>query len=266
MHQVPAAQLPGIRRVELVMGMPITVDVRDDCADDALLDRVFDWFREVDATFSTYKADSEISRLNRDELALRECSAEVRWVIARCRELTAETDGYFDAEAVVRGTLDPSGLVKGWAVDRAAELLDAAGTAHYAVNAGGDIRLRGDARPKARWRVGIQHPLALDAIAAVVESDDLAVATSGAYKRGDHVVDPHTDGPPRGVLSVTIVGPDLATADAYATAAFAMGASGPEWTRRLQPYEAMTITEDERILSTAGFPRSGAAGDAADVR
>ena len=94
------------------------------------------------------------------------------------------------------------------------------------------MRLRGGALPEPRWRVGIQHPQIRDRIAAVVEADDLAVATSGAYTRGDHVVDPHTGRPPEGVLSVTIAGPDLATADAYATAAFAMGADGPEWTRR----------------------------------
>jgi thiamine biosynthesis lipoprotein len=246
-------ELPGLRRVEEIMGMPIIVDVRDD-ADEGLLDEVFDWFRRVDATFSTYKADSEISRLNRDELMLRECHADVRWVIARCRELRDETEGYFDAEGLVDGEVDPSGLVKGWSVDRAAEILEEAGKRNYSVNAGGDMRLRGDALPKARWRVGIQHPRVLDRLAAVVETDDLAVATSGAYKRGDHVLDPHTGRPPTGVLSVTIVGPDLATADAYATAAFAMGEDGPEWTRGLQPYEAMTITADDRTLSTAGFP------------
>jgi thiamine biosynthesis lipoprotein len=247
-------KLPGIRRVEQIMGMPIVVDVRDDEVEEAHLDELFAWFREVDATFSTYKDDSEISRLNRDELALRECSADVRSVIARCRELREETDGYFDAEAVVPGMIDPSGLVKGWSVDRAADLLDRAGLANYAVNAGGDIRLRGSASPDPRWRVGIQHPSILDKIAAVVEADDLAVATSGAYARGEHVVDPHTGRSPEGVLSVTITGPDLATADAYATAAFAMGRDGPEWTRRLSPYEAMTITADGKKLSTAGFP------------
>ncbi len=236
------------------MGMPIVVDVRDDDYGDSLLEHVFDWFRDVDNTFSTYKADSEISRLNRDELALRECQPDVRWVIARCRELREETGGYFDAEAVVPGTIDPSGLVKGWSVDRAAALLGEAGLRNYTVNAGGDIRLRGGALPEPRWRVGIQHPRIRDRIAAVVEADDLAIATSGAYARGEHVIDPHTGRPPEGVLSVTIVGPDLATADAYATAAFAMGTKGPEWTRALEPYEAMTITAEGKVLSTAGFP------------
>jgi thiamine biosynthesis lipoprotein len=248
------ADLPGLRRVEEVMGMAIIADVRDEAVDEALLDRVFDWFRFVDDTFSTYKPESEISRLNRDELHLRECHPDVRFVIARCRELRDETGGYFDAEAVVPGAIDPSGLVKGWSVDRAATILDEAGLRNYTLNAGGDIRLLGDALPERGWRVGIQHPEIRDKIVAVVESDDLAVATSGAYARGEHVVDPHTGKAPVGVRSVTVVGADLATADAYATAAFAMGEQGPEWTRTLQPYEAMTVMAEDRMLSTAGFP------------
>lgn len=246
---------PGIRRVEFVMGMPIVVDVRDEAVEAVTLDAVFDWFRLVDATFSTYKEDSEISRLNRGKLTLTEAHPDVRAVLRRCDELREETNGYFDAR-FAGDAIDPSGLVKGWSVDRAAAILDEAGLSNYAVNAGGDIRLRGGALPDATWRVGIQHPVVRDGVAAVVEGDDLAVATSGEYARGQHVLDPHTRRPPQGVLSVTITGPDLATADAYATAAFAMGAvRAPPWTARLKGYQAMTILADERVLSTPGFPR-----------
>jgi thiamine biosynthesis lipoprotein len=229
-----------MHRVEQIMGMPIVVEVRDG---DAPLDEVFDWFRRVDETFSTYKEDSEISRVARGEAA---ASPEVREVLGRCDELRAQTNGYFDAYA--GGTLDPSGLVKGWAVDRAADLLDAAGVHVYVVNAGGDMRLRGT------WRVGIQHPLERRAIAAVVEATDLGLATSGEYARGRHVLDPHTAAAPSGVLSVTISGPDLATADAYATAAFAMGAKvAPHWVARLRGYGAMLILSDGRVLTTPSF-------------
>ena len=245
----------GVQRVEHIMGMPIVVDVRDQDVDDELLERMFDWLRFVDATFSTYKEHSEISRLNRGELALAGTHPDVREVLARCEELRAETHGYFDVRAATARAIDPSGLVKGWSVDRAATILDEGGLRNYAVNAAGDMRLRGRAVPEACWRVGIQHPLQRDRVAAVVEATDLAVATSGAYARGEHVFDPHTRRPPSGILSVTIVGPDLATADAYATAAFAMGAeAAPHWTARLRGYEAMTILADARVLSTSGFP------------
>jgi thiamine biosynthesis lipoprotein len=191
-----------------------------------------------------------VSRINRGELALADADPAVYTVFGICEELLAVTDGFFDARATSPEFLDPSGLVKGWSVDRAAAILDAAGVRGYAVNAGGDMWLRGGV-----WRVGIQHPLERGAVAKVIEATDLAVATSGAYARGDHVLDPHTRRPPMGVLSVTITGPDLATADAYATAAFAMGADrAPHWTARLRGYEAMTILADGRVLSTPGFP------------
>ena len=237
------------------MGMPVVVDVRDQDVDDAVFDRVFDWLRFVDATFSTYKADSETSRINRGELELADAHETVREVLDRCEELRQETGGYFDARAPLPGLVDPSGFVKGWSVDRAGAILDEGGARNYAVNAGGDMVLRGGALPDDRWRVGIQHPLLRDQIAKVVEANDLAVATSGTYERGDHVIDPHTAKPPVGVLSVTVTGPQLATADAYATAAFAMGEAGPDWTARLpRGYAAMTILADERVLSTPGFP------------
>ena len=239
-----------MHRVEHVMGMPIVVDIRDETVDERVIDHVFDWFRWVDSVFSTYKADSEISRINRGELTLADADQGVITVLGLCEQLRATTDGYFDARASSPEVLDPSGLVKGWSVDRAAAILDSAGVRRYAVNAGGDMLLRGGV-----WRVGIQHPRERGAVAKVLEVSDLALATSAGYARGQHIVDPHTRRPPSGVLSVTITGPDLATADAYATAAFAMGADrAPHWTARLHGYEALTILADGRVLSTPGFP------------
>jgi thiamine biosynthesis lipoprotein len=139
--------------------------------------------------------------------------------------------------------------VKGWALDRAARMLERAGARRFSLNAGGDVVLRGG----APWRVGIQHPLRRDRVACVIEVVDGAVATSGAYERGAHIVDPHTQRPPDGVESVTVVGPRLGLADAYATAAFAMGADGPAWTASLDGYDAMTILDDKRVLTTRGF-------------
>ena len=233
------------REIRDIMGMPIEIDVRDDGIDVA---PVFAWLRHIDATFSTYKPDSEISRLDRGELTLDECSPEVDEVLTRCLALRHETRGYFDVRA--GGRLDPSGLVKGWAVAGAARNLVAAGARSLFINAGGDIATRG-----GPWRIGIRHPLQRERLAAVLEGSDLAVATSGEYERGRHVIDPHTGRPPDGLLSVTIVGPDLATADAYATAAFAMGADGPVWAATLAGYDALCITTDQRVLSTPGMAR-----------
>ena len=236
------------RRVEHVMGMPVLVHVRDGGAGPDAVEAVFAWLRFVDATFSTYRPDSEIRRLDRGALALADAHPAVREVLARCERLRAETGGYFDARA--GGRLDPSGLVKGWAVDRAGALLTAAGARRFCVNAGGDVLVRGGA-----WRVGVQHPRRRDRVAAVLSLTDAAVATSGAYERGEHIVDPLTGRPPRGALAVTVVGRDLATADAYATAAFAMGERGPAWTARLRGCGAMTVLAGDRVLSTERFLR-----------
>ena len=239
-----------MHRVEHLMGMPIVVAVRD-AGDESAVDDVFDWFRHVDATFSTYKPESEISRIRSGELDAADASHEVQSVLALCEELREETGGYFDASRCSPDGFDPSGVVKGWAVDGAAAVLDRAGLRDYAVNAGGDIRTRG------RWQIGIQHPTERAAVAKVVDASDLAIATSGAYARGEHVRDPHCAASPSGILSVTVVGGGLARADAYATAAFAMGAPRViGWTARLRGYEALTILADGRVLATPGFPDS----------
>lgn len=240
-------------RIEHVMGIPIGIQVRDAGVDPSALDRAFDWLRRVDATFSTYSPDSEISRLNAGTLALADASAEVGEVLDRCEQLRAETDGRFDVRA--GGNLDPSGFVKGWAVEGATAVLVRAGARNLCVHAGGDLRMRGERAPGRPWRVGVQHPRRRDRVAAVLGARDLAVATSGAYERGDHVVDPRSGRPPEGVLSVTVIGPDLGTADAYSTAAFAMGLDGPAWTAGLHGYDAMTILADGRVLSTPGIDR-----------
>jgi thiamine biosynthesis lipoprotein len=250
--------------VEAIMGMDVAIDVRDDHAP-AALEPAFAWLRWVDATFSTYRPGSEVSRLNRGELRVRDAHPLVREVLDRCAALHAETGGAFDARAPLPGGLDPSGLVKGWAVDRAVALLVGAGARNLCVDAGGDVRVLGAPRPGAAWRVGIRHPRDRDRLAAVLELTDAAVATSGAYERGPHIVDPRTGRPPSGVLAVTVVGPDLATADAYATAAYAMGAAGPAWTARLQGCCAMTILAGDRTLSTPGFVRRRAECGARDA-
>jgi thiamine biosynthesis lipoprotein len=232
--------------VEAVMGTVVSLEVRGAAPAAGVVEDCFAWLRRVDATFSTYRPDSEVCRFARGELV--EPSADLRWVLDRCEALKRATDGYFDAYAT--GRFDPSALVKGWAVQRAADALHAGGVRDFCLGAGGDLVVRGPS-----WRIGIQHPEDRAAIAAVAEIQRAgAVATSGAYERGAHIVDPLSGMAPPGVLSVTVVGPDLGTADAYATAAFAMGAAGPRWTAKLTGYEAMTILADGTVLSTAGFP------------
>ena len=238
--------------VEHVMGMPIEIDVPGGAGNvDAAVAAAFAELRRADAVFSTYRPDSEISRLGRGELTPAECSPEVDEVLTRCAALREQTDGYFSVRAA--GTLDPSGLVKGWAVERAARVLRAAGVQSFLINAAGDVLAAGTLAPGSPWRIGVRHPTEPDRLAAVLHGTDVAVATSGAYERGAHITDPHTGRPPSGLLSATVVGPDLPTADALATAVFAMGGAGPTWSAGLRGYETLCITEDRRVLSTPGL-------------
>jgi FAD:protein FMN transferase len=229
------------------MGTAVTVEIRDRVVPRQALERAFAWLRWVDQTFSTYDEASEISRLNAGELGLPDAHPLVRKVLAHCDVLKAATGGYFDVRAPLPGGVDPSGLVKGWAVDVAFAGLRRAGARELCIEAGGDLRVAG-----GPWRVGIRHPHQRDHVAAVVVLRSGAVATSGAYERGPHVVDPHSGRPPVGTLSVTIVDRTLAQADAHATAAFAMGPSGPPWSA---PLTAMTILADDQVLLTPTFVR-----------
>lgn len=250
----------GTVRVEQIMGTAISLDLRDPAVSPAAVDAMFDHLRDIDSRFSTYRPDSEISRLGRGEVSAEACSPDVREVLERCEALRALSHGYFDIRAHRSdGGLDPSGFVKGWAVEAAAGILDAAGARNYCLNAGGDLITRGESEPGRRWRVGIRHPELPDMLATVLETGDLAVATSGAYERGEHITDPHTDRAPGGLLSVTVVGPKLSEADAYATAAYAMGPSGLTWIAGIPGYAGCMITAERRRVWTPEFARYTAA-------
>ena len=210
--------------------------------------------RCADETFSTYRPLSAISRLRRGELAVVDAGPEVAEVLVLCARAQAATDGAFDP--MWDGRLDPTGLVKGWAAQRASAALRAAGLGDHAVGAGGDVVCAGQASPGAGWRVGVADPHRPGALVHVVELRDAAIATSGPAERGAHVVDPSTSAPARGLASASVVGPDLALADALATAAIAGGRANAPWMRRLDGYEVLTVDDAGRRWATPGWPRS----------
>jgi FAD:protein FMN transferase len=241
-----------VSHVEQVMGMAVsfTLATDDEPAARAAIAEAIAWLHHVDATFSTYKNESPISQYGRGALQVEELSDEILSVLDLCDMARVDTDGAFDANAVKapNGTsFDPSGLVKGWSVEGAAEVLERHGLHDFTINAGGDIVQRG-----ALWTTGIRHPHIVDQLAAVLEfSGSLAIATSATYERGEHIVDPRTGAAPAVLTSVTIVGPDLTQADIWATALFVLGVEGTA----LLPagYEAFLITNDNMTLSTPGF-------------
>lgn len=252
----PASSGAGLRRVEPVMGTVVSVEIREPHLDPSVLDTVFAHLHDIDARFSPFRADSEVSRLARGELAEADASLDLRQVLAACDHLAMVTDGTFDARRHrPDGRIDPSGFVKGWALEEAAWLIDTAGGRNYWINGGGDIVVRGEASPGVPWRIGIRHPDEADRVAAVLAVTDRAVATSGTYERGEHIADPRSGDVPVGLRSVTVVGPSLAFTDAYATAVFVMGLSGLTWLDAQPGYAALAITEDDRTIWTPGMER-----------
>ena len=252
-----AATTDGLHHVELVMGMAVSIDIREPVPCAAAVRDVVAWLRHVDETFSTYIDCSEISRFGRGELSSDQLSEETADVLRRCIVLNEVTRGTFDAFAVPapNGTmLDPSGFVKGWSIERAAAMLEAAGAVNFCINAGGDIAIRGRPEPGGAWRIGIRHPDLPDQLATVLEiAGARAVATSATYERGAHIIDPRTGEPTTAIASATIVGPDLAIADAFATAVFVMGLDGLEWIEGQDGYEAYLITHDNTTHWSSGF-------------
>lgn len=233
------------------MGTVFSIDVRGQAIDPEEVEDVVRWLHWVDATFSTYQPDSQISRLGRGELTVADCAPEVGEIMDRCERLRGDTDGYFSAYP--HGALDPSGVVKGWAIEQASDRLRRAGSANHCVNGGGDVQCAGDAAPGQPWRVGIAHPLRPGDLAAVVTGTDLAVATSGTAERGAHVIDPHTGRAPEVLASLTLVGRHLSDVDALATAAFAMGPAARDWVERTPGIEGFAVALDGATWRTHGF-------------
>jgi thiamine biosynthesis lipoprotein len=246
--------------VEHVMGTVVSFDVRFAAESQrvpmrAAVTRAVNWLHWVDDVFSTYRHDSELSRLGRGELRLAECHGDLAAVLELCAQVGRESAGYFSS--TYGGKLDPTGLVKGWAIQRASERLSSAGSAHHLVNGGGDIQAVGGCAPGIPWQVGIAHPLERGAFASVVRLTDGAVATSGLAERGAHVLDPFTGQPAVLLASVTVVGRDLIRTDAYATAAIAMGARAPRWLEGRAGYEAFAVAADGLGWWTPGYARVG---------
>jgi thiamine biosynthesis lipoprotein len=203
-------------------------------------------------TFSPAKEDSQIWRLNHG-LTIRQIP-ELIEVLHRCEELSEATDGWFEHR--INGVIDASGYVKGWALERLSRALCQAGAVDHRINAGGDIRVRGSAAPGKRWRIGIRDPRR-DVVRKVVFAHDLGIATSGTAP----VVDPHTGQRQETLGSVSVIGPDLGVADAYATAMYAMGpALATRFATRLAEagaYQSLIILRDGQEVSTPGIAGYG---------
>jgi FAD:protein FMN transferase len=235
------------------MGMPVTLEVIDPNVTADVFDTVYAYFTYVDEKFSTYKDTSEISAINRGELTPDRMSNDMRTIFALAEQTREATNGYFDI--LHNGLYDPSGIVKGWAIYHAAELLHRKDFKNFYVDAGGDVEAVGKNDRGAEWRVGIRNPFNTDEIVKVVGISNCGIATSGTYIRGQHIYNPYKAGPLTDIMSITVIGPNVYEADRYATAAFAMGRDGIAFIENLTGFEGYMIDQNKQATFTSGFAR-----------
>jgi thiamine biosynthesis lipoprotein len=254
-----AGTRPVRRFVAHTMGMPISLALRGRHTDDrhgvAAWTDAMAVLLEVDRVFSTYRTDSYVSRLGRGEIGVADCPDEVAEVLALGALAEERSHGAF--RVVLPGPdgtpgLDPSGVVKGWAVERAAEHLRRLDDTDFCLSAGGDLVCRTLDPDAAPWRIGIEDPHDLTRLLAMVPVRTGAVATSGSAHRGEHVVDARTGRPPTGVASVTVVGDDLTWVDIDATAAYAMGPDAARWLDAERHRTGLVVWRDGTVTRLAG--------------
>ncbi|HEX4104070.1 MAG TPA: FAD:protein FMN transferase [Candidatus Paceibacterota bacterium] len=244
-----------MKETRVTMGMPVTVEIIDSAATKTVIQKVFEYFARIDEKFSTYKSTSEITAINEGKLPEEQWSEEMRLIFALAEETKRVTDGYFDMKTPT-GAYDPSGLVKGWAIWNAAQVLKEEGLKNFYVDAGGDIQPSGVNAEGKPWAVGIKNPWNEVENVKVVNVTSEGVATSGTYIRGLHIYNPKAGNKPVSeIMSLTVVGPNIYEADRFATAAFAMGREGINFIERLDGFEGYLIDKDKVATMTSGFEK-----------
>ncbi len=242
------------KRTRLIMGMPVIVEIVDDDVEH-VIEEVFDYLQSVDNKYSTYKYDSEVSRINRG-LPEGDWSPEMKSVLKLCEQTKQDTNGFFDVRH--NSKLDPSGLVKGWAIKNAANMVVDRGFSNFYIDVGGDIQVCGKNSDGQSWQVGIRNPFNRAEIIKTVGLSNQGIATSGTYIRGQHIYNPHVPNEPLNVIAaLTVIGPDVYNADRFATAAYAMGRDGVKFIESLDGYEAYMVDHDKIATLTSGFERYG---------
>ena len=235
------------------MGMPITVEIVSDADVHTAIEGVFSYFVSVDTRFSTYKTESEIMRINRGELPESAWSTDMHEIFALAEKTKEEANGYFDIRNP-DGLLDPSGIVKGWAIHKAANLLEKRGVKNFYIDAGGDIEARGVNDENLPWKIGIRNPFKPAEIVKNVQLSNAGIATSGTYIRGFHIYDPRSpDTVLDEVVSISVIGPNIYEADRFATAAFAMGRQGILFIESLDGLEGYSIDAYGQATYTSNF-------------
>ena len=233
------------------MGMLAIVDIVDKVATEENVNEIFSYFHYIDNKFSTYKENSEISQLNRGELKESGYSDDMKKILYLCEKTKKETNGYFDIH--INNIIDPSGIVKGYAIFEAANILKNKGFNNFYIEIAGDVQTYGKNEKNKKWSVGIQNPFNPDEIVKIVYLKGQGIATSGTYRREDHIYNPKSKEKADDIISMTVIGPNVYEADRFATAAFAMGKKGIKFIEKLKGFEGYMIQKDKIAVYTSGF-------------
>jgi thiamine biosynthesis lipoprotein len=236
------------------MGTPFSIEILNSNISENLFDQVFGYLMYVDQKFSTYKDNSEITLINKGKLKLENFSSDMKLILKLSNLTKRETNGYFDINH--KGILDPSGIVKGWAIYNACRILLQKGVNNFYIEAGGDIQAYGKNNNGQPWQIGIRNPFDNQKIIKRIVVENLGVATSGTYLRGQHIYNPkNKNRTVNDLVSLTVVGPNIYEADRFATAAFAMGQDGVFFLEKLPGFEGYAVAKNGIGTFTSGFNR-----------
>jgi thiamine biosynthesis lipoprotein len=241
-----------MKKFRIIMDMPVIIEVVDPQVTEKIFEEVFNYFTYIDNTFSPFKKDSELTKINQGRLQKNEWSQDMKTVFKLCEQTSAETLGYFNIEK--NRQFDPLGLVKGWAINNAANILKTKGFKNYYVEAGGDIQVNGKNKENKLWRIGIQNPFNLKQNVKIVTLSNQGIATSGTYLRGQHIRNPFA--PKKeisDIISLTVIGPNIYEADRFATAAFTMGKKSITFIENLKGFAGYIIDNKGMATFTSNF-------------
>ena len=233
--------------------MPVVVEIVDSNVTDEIFEEIFDYLISVDERFSTYKKSSEITLYNEGKISKENLSEDMKNVLKLAEEIKNKTDGYFDI--VYNGKTDPSGLVKGFAIHNACEILRNSGFKNFYVEIAGDIEVAGLNSEGGKWRIGIRNPFNKRENIKIVYLSDCGIATSGNYERGEHIYNPKKHKQANDIASLTVIGPNVYEADCYATACFAMGKQGIYFIEKLDSMEGYMIDNEGLATFTSVFEK-----------
>lgn len=233
-----------MRNVQHHMGMPISIDIPY-CNKETVFNACWQLCVQIERQYSPYIPTSEVSRIASGELLLKNASPSLQEIAALASTYEQQTDGYFSI--YFNGTFNPTGIVKAWAIHQLALCIEANGYSTYLINAGGDILC--NSTTKKRWQLAISSPIDPNSTIGTITADSIAIATSGSYQKGAHIYDPKAGTPTTALQSVTVIGPDIITADAYATALYAMGLNALLFAKTLKGYSCHIIDANNVLYS-----------------